>query len=198
MIPYPFEQRAENEPFHLSNGQTLYSIRDLYEYLEHAEKAVFSHHVNTERNDFSVWIRDVFHQHQLATRTSFAHTRKAMRTTLADWISEAIHENHHSGTEEYPLSASLPPPALKRQSKPAGTPEKKEKLQKTPRKSSTSRKKPKKDEKTKEIDTSVPVINDSLHPEQIITRPLFEHIHYFVLGFITGVLFLLIFFVFPF
>ncbi len=76
------EVRApEEKAFVLKNGDRLYSIKDLSEYLKKMPDDVFTHHT-TGRNDFANWISGVFNKKELAENISKAKNIEEMRKIL--------------------------------------------------------------------------------------------------------------------
>ncbi len=61
-----FVDAAEDKAFVLKDGRLLKNLKELADALEHMSEDVFSHHVNSGRNDFSNWVRDVLNESELA------------------------------------------------------------------------------------------------------------------------------------
>lgn len=82
------EEKPEEEPkkasydvkcdkesgFKLEKGPVLLSIKEFKEWLEDGHKDVFSHHVTSDKNDFSSWIEHVFENNELASKLKEAKT----------------------------------------------------------------------------------------------------------------------------
>ena len=67
----------QNLSFYLNDGRRLYNLRDLENALQGMNMALFSYHVNEQRNDFANWIQDVFGFVELANEMRNAKTNKA-------------------------------------------------------------------------------------------------------------------------
>ncbi len=52
--------------FILLDGRRIDSVRNLVAALEDMHEDIFSHHVNSERNDFANWIHDIFEDKTLS------------------------------------------------------------------------------------------------------------------------------------
>ncbi len=72
----------DGNSFLLSNGIRLHSIQHLINELPQMSDDVFYHHVNSERNDFALWIRDVFKLEDLALVINSAKTRQEILEML--------------------------------------------------------------------------------------------------------------------
>jgi hypothetical protein len=83
------EQRAGDRAFMLRNGDRIDSIKELYEKLESMDDDVFSHHVNSERNDFSNWLKDVFSAHSLAENVSLLSDRSEFKSAVGEHIAKS-------------------------------------------------------------------------------------------------------------
>ena len=65
-------EAPEEHHFVVVDGKKLKNIIELADALETMSEAVFMHHVNDARNDFSNWVKDVFYDHSLAEDISRA------------------------------------------------------------------------------------------------------------------------------
>jgi hypothetical protein len=72
--------------FWMSNGDTVSKLGDLPKKLKTLDAGTFTHHVNSEKNDFASWIEGVFEDRALAVKVSKAKTKtqiiSALRTAL--------------------------------------------------------------------------------------------------------------------
>ncbi len=68
-----------NVTFKLKNGEKIASLQDLHRALLTMDKATFSTHVNTDKNDFAQWVQDVHKDAELAD----VLRRHASKTSLA-------------------------------------------------------------------------------------------------------------------
>ncbi len=83
-----FEKNVPNDKvFHLSNGQVINNIKELYDMINHMPEDVFFHHVNDQRNDFSNWVRDVMGEKTLAQSIAKAGTPVMLKDVLAGAFS---------------------------------------------------------------------------------------------------------------
>lgn len=67
-----------DKAFYMANGTVVYSLVDLPTVIENADDNTFSHHVNSEKNDFANWIRDVFNVSTLANKISKSTTKESI------------------------------------------------------------------------------------------------------------------------
>jgi hypothetical protein len=87
-------QWSEPEPFYLCNGEVLRGPSDLEQTLSTMPTEVFSHHVNSERNDFAAWIAHSFNDSELARRVQQASDAATMVQALKgeeETITEEVH-----------------------------------------------------------------------------------------------------------
>ena len=74
----------DDKLFYLHMGPPLHDLRQLADALESAPPAIFRHHVNSKRNDFSAWVRDVIGDHELAEKLlKTTSQKKAVRAVRA-------------------------------------------------------------------------------------------------------------------
>lgn len=52
--------------FWVNNGPVLKNLDELCNALPNMKKEAFKHHVNNEKNDFSIWVRDILKDTKLA------------------------------------------------------------------------------------------------------------------------------------
>jgi hypothetical protein len=57
---------GKDNPFWLSDGNSLKSLQDLHQATDKMSDDVFTNYVNDDKNDFSNWIKDVHGDHELA------------------------------------------------------------------------------------------------------------------------------------
>ena len=62
--------------FHLKNGRSLKSLRELYSAFKDMPEDEFNHHVNSSKNDFANWIEHVFEDKELADSLRTKHTKQ--------------------------------------------------------------------------------------------------------------------------
>jgi hypothetical protein len=75
---------APNEQsFWVTDGQVLNSLLALKEALAEMEKAVYSHHVSAEKNDFADWVEAVLCDMECALELRKAKTPKSAHTVVA-------------------------------------------------------------------------------------------------------------------
>jgi hypothetical protein len=74
--------------FNLKDGGKIRSISELYSMLQGMDESVFSHHVNSEKNDFGNWIRDVHKDYRLADSLFSAKTRDEAISAVGGRIYE--------------------------------------------------------------------------------------------------------------
>ncbi len=72
----------EGQEFITSSGNKLFSVEDLKSYLNNASDEEFSHHVNSERNDFANWIEHVFHDKELASKLKEVKNKESLMALL--------------------------------------------------------------------------------------------------------------------
>ena len=68
----------ENQKFWLANGRALIDLSDLKNALEDMDSDTFSHHVNSEKNDFANWVGDVLMEPKLSLSLRKVKTKKGM------------------------------------------------------------------------------------------------------------------------
>ena len=68
-------EAPEEHHFVVADGRRLKNIIELADALETMTEEIFSHHVNSAKNDFSSWVKDVFYDHSLAEDLSRAKNR---------------------------------------------------------------------------------------------------------------------------
>jgi len=80
----------DEHAFKLSNGRILNSVAELKELVHTMDKSVFSHHVNSERNDFSNWIRDIHGDNSLADSIGKAKTQTEVAIAISNRVKELV------------------------------------------------------------------------------------------------------------
>lgn len=96
---YVFEKGAGENAFWLSDGRKIDTIKQLYNMVDKIDDAVFGHHVNHSRNDFSAWIKAVFHEEELAEKISKLSDKKKIKSVMGDWIYGIVHDKHNQKKE---------------------------------------------------------------------------------------------------
>jgi hypothetical protein len=70
MLPEEAERMLSNVPeqfaFRSHNGDAYWNLRDLARAVASMDDALFSYHVNAQKNDFANWVADVIGDHKLA------------------------------------------------------------------------------------------------------------------------------------
>lgn len=75
---------AQNEQsFWVTDGQVLNSLLALKEALAEMEKAIYSHHVTDEKNDFADWVEAVLFDVDCALELRKAKTPKSAHTAVS-------------------------------------------------------------------------------------------------------------------
>lgn len=62
--------------FKFNDGTTATNLSELLDSLKRIDDAVFRHHVNEQKNDFSNWIRDVLKENELAEDIFLLRTKE--------------------------------------------------------------------------------------------------------------------------
>jgi len=78
----------EEHKFWCNNGEVYNNLAELANGLKKINPETFSHHVNTERNDFHNWVRDVFQDHKLAGDLKIAKNNKWMASKVEQRLKE--------------------------------------------------------------------------------------------------------------
>jgi len=73
--------------FHLKNGKTMTSLNDLVLFLSEMDDETFTHHINTEKNDFAIWVNDTLKDEDLAVQLIALTDRKQMIKTILEHIN---------------------------------------------------------------------------------------------------------------
>ena len=68
--------------FRFANGKAAANLHELRDALAEVDDAVFSHHVNAQRNDFAAWIRDVLGRTELAEKVMAARSKTELLALL--------------------------------------------------------------------------------------------------------------------
>ncbi|MEM4259768.1 MAG: DUF5752 family protein [Candidatus Woesearchaeota archaeon] len=76
--------------FILRDGKKIKNIKELAEEMGKMEDAVFFHHVNDERNDFSNWIRDVFDETELAEQIRHLKNKQEIQKKIYEYIIKEL------------------------------------------------------------------------------------------------------------
>lgn len=87
---HPHEKQAEEgKEFHLNNGSTLTTLRELEDAVLEMDEETFSHHVKEERNDFVNWVEYVLLESELAQTLRLATTKKQFLKAIKDHAKKA-------------------------------------------------------------------------------------------------------------
>ncbi len=70
------------DPFFLRKGSVLHDLKELEEALKIMDDEEFSHHVNTERNDFADWAENSLNKKKTAERMRKAKTREELISSI--------------------------------------------------------------------------------------------------------------------
>jgi hypothetical protein len=76
--------------FVLSNGNNLYSLKELALELDNMADDVFYFHVNESKNDFQNWIRDVIKDEELCVKIGKAKDAKEMQIFILKHIVKEL------------------------------------------------------------------------------------------------------------
>lgn len=68
--------------FYIVSGERVLNLHDLAKHLEKMSDETFSHHVTSEKNDFSSWVCTVFGEGQLAAELNENRCRKQHHVKL--------------------------------------------------------------------------------------------------------------------
>jgi len=90
-IPEEHSQKMQLEirpelQFRLHNGGLIKSIPGLHKALLTMNEETFTHHCNTNKNDFSTWIKEAFKEQSLAKNLEKTHTKIGMMLELTRWM----------------------------------------------------------------------------------------------------------------
>lgn len=72
--------------FVLADGRQVKSLIELVDALDDIEDDVFSHHVNSHKNDFSTWIRQVFRENELADSIQNLQSKQAVQIKILKFL----------------------------------------------------------------------------------------------------------------
>lgn len=76
------------EAFRLSDGSVINNLEQLYLRFKGMDQAVFTHHVNSQKNDFGNWIKDVYKDEKLANELFLATDKGSCAKAVARRILE--------------------------------------------------------------------------------------------------------------
>ena len=83
------DAKPENH-FITKDGQRIKNIYQLQKSLLNMNDEVFSHHVNSERNDFYNWARDIYNNEQLSSAILNCRTKEELSQNLKEKLDTAI------------------------------------------------------------------------------------------------------------
>jgi len=66
---------------------------------------VFSHHVNSDRNDFATWVKDIHKDDALASMLREAKTKPEIASAISDRIKQLVPSLNHSVVLKQPVTA---------------------------------------------------------------------------------------------
>jgi hypothetical protein len=78
----------ESNRFWCNDGAVFSNLRDLKDALSNMNSETFSHHVNSEKNDFCNWINEVVGDKDLAKEISNLKDKKSIGKKLKERISK--------------------------------------------------------------------------------------------------------------
>ena len=98
-LPYADAERIlsdvhHTKHFHTKKGVIVKNVNELKDQLQQMDDAEFSHHVNTDKNDFKEWVQHVVNDSDLADQLGKCRTRKAMLAILDSRIDH-LHQIKH-------------------------------------------------------------------------------------------------------
>jgi hypothetical protein len=79
-----------NERFILKGGESLRNIVELASALKSMDQETFSHHVNTEKNDFAAWVSHSVKDQVLAEKLKYAYTPETAYLVISGRIKELV------------------------------------------------------------------------------------------------------------
>jgi len=86
--------------FYVNNGEILKNLNDLLECIKIIDPTTFSHHFNSEKNDFYNWTRDVLKDTVLAKQLLKSKTREEMIKSIEQRL---IKKSKSSGNQNKKL-----------------------------------------------------------------------------------------------
>ena len=92
MIGRHLNDVPEENNFVLKTGQQVKNLNELCLHLAEMDDNTFSHHVNSDKNDFKNWVFDVVKDRKLAEKISSATDRKRMANVVHSRITEIEQE----------------------------------------------------------------------------------------------------------
>ncbi len=66
MIDNPYDKVPTEHIFHFVDGKKAHNLKDLYEAIKKMDASKFSHHVDSENNDFANWVEFVYKNSEVA------------------------------------------------------------------------------------------------------------------------------------
>jgi len=80
---------SSDKHFYLNGGKSLSSVEDLAECIGNLSDEEFSHHVNSEKNDFANWIVDVFGDKNLSSELRLVSDKNKAKEILKRHLSQS-------------------------------------------------------------------------------------------------------------
>ncbi len=87
---YELRHAPTDQAFWVTDGQILNNLLDLESALSAMEKAVFSHHVTKEKNDFADWVEYVLEESECAQALRKARTQKPAHTVVVRYVKRYV------------------------------------------------------------------------------------------------------------
>lgn len=79
---------SEERAFVTSDGQKLYSLYDLYIWLNICSEEAFKAHANEKKNDFYLWIKDSLNLDDLAEEIKDIKDKEKFKSIIEKYIEE--------------------------------------------------------------------------------------------------------------
>ena len=91
----PFEHR-----FWLATGESVQSLRELYEAMDTMSDDAYSHHIKGKKNDFAEWVETLYGDDKLAHKLRMSKTREQAKRAIEERIDELIKLEEKHDTEK--------------------------------------------------------------------------------------------------
>ncbi len=113
---------SDKDAFYAANGRVLKNLHELANALLSMDGKTFSHHVNSQKNDFSSWIRGVFKERLLADEIAGLKSREQILRRINEVLKDAarsVQEIPKAEKKAAPMENAMPlPKPLKREGIP--------------------------------------------------------------------------------
>ncbi len=94
----------QEEYFYLGNGEVLRTIGEFRVFLDKGSDEEFALHVNSEKNDFAIWVKGVFKNNELADVLEKAKDKDSMIKLIDDYFHDLIkNPDENQKTESEPV-----------------------------------------------------------------------------------------------